>query len=762
MVITQKIKIDLAHDKMHEVIKAVQGDSARDMEITLLANGQPWSVPAGASVYVAYRNSAGENEKCLSLSDGSPVATFADNIVTLHIPPQMLLKAGKTMATVVFVAGTGHQLATFPIQVDVAKNPAVDAGEAEDFTPDQYTQLQSAITLERARINNLATLKEGSTTGDAELLDIHVGYDGTIYPSAGAAVRGQIAALHNDLSEIIQSATFRHELDAGYIVQKAFVHKNGEIQTSDDFVCTDFVDISEATEGTDIVANTTIYGNASIAFYDKDKKLLSFINGSTAVEHGYSSSKNMQEVTITKTAEMAFYRASAHIGGTYAQPSDFYYVYTIQKNALDDIKADLAQVRAEAIQGADRVNERLDTAELIPLAIEATNEYVKPDGSVKTSGSWTAYKFDATQIDKIKKLVAHTHVLAYLALACYSSETLSPDTFLGGLQFTVAGRNEFSDIAVSDYPGAKIVVVSSRTATNSEIQVSGTVNGGFEMLQESVAELKNSNTENAAKIAEISGANKYTDQLRAVYTDFDSSNDFTFVGDELWCGNINYTTGATVIERYKIENGALVHKSSINTDFGHLNTLDYDPVNDCLIFGNGANDTGTTGNWFAVVPHPLELGESATLANDAIVYHVDIGYKVQAVWGDGNCGRHNMAILFANDARAIVKVLLGKSGGEFDGTFTIVETKTLETVIGVQGADFYGDTLYIGNDTYSMACMSMTDYSVKYVTKRFFHDDGTEYTGAMQGVHIDDKHEWWFFNIGNGTGATKTLLQYCR
>lgn len=58
--------------------------------------------------------------------------------------------------------------------------------------PDRLNSISSDVSISSGRLDSLATLKEGSTTGDAELVDIRSAFNGNSYPNAGTAVRKQM------------------------------------------------------------------------------------------------------------------------------------------------------------------------------------------------------------------------------------------------------------------------------------------------------------------------------------------------------------------------------------------------------------------------------------------------------------------------------------------------------------------------------------------------------------------------------------------
>lgn len=80
----------------------------------------------------------------------------------------------------------------------------VYATDAKQDSEIKTKATQADFNTLKARVDNLTQTPAGSTEGNAELLDIRVGADGKVYPTAGDAVREQVSSLEEADENLVQ------------------------------------------------------------------------------------------------------------------------------------------------------------------------------------------------------------------------------------------------------------------------------------------------------------------------------------------------------------------------------------------------------------------------------------------------------------------------------------------------------------------------------------------------------------------------------
>lgn len=120
MLVTTKITIDLAQPTTADQVYAVQGDGqTRGVEISLLENGKPWTVPDGAEAAVTYTKPDRTTGIYNKLPDGSDAVIVNGSTVTAVMSAQIVESSGKVKVAVVFLDSMMNRLTSFPFYVNV-------------------------------------------------------------------------------------------------------------------------------------------------------------------------------------------------------------------------------------------------------------------------------------------------------------------------------------------------------------------------------------------------------------------------------------------------------------------------------------------------------------------------------------------------------------------------------------------------------------------------------------------------------------------
>lgn len=198
MIITHKIALRLDCRDEQQIIDAVQGDSARAVEISLLERDAAWTVPEGATAMIRYRRFPGDAGGLYdTLPDGTAAYTISADKLTVFLAPQALAAAGMTELQVTLIKDEA-ELTCFSILIRVQGNLSDTTMDEEDYvnlTEHIRTEVDAAV----AEIDHIV-VKEGAvdlyvSLADA-LTDVNSGtVDHAITEAADAKVK--VFTAHN-------------------------------------------------------------------------------------------------------------------------------------------------------------------------------------------------------------------------------------------------------------------------------------------------------------------------------------------------------------------------------------------------------------------------------------------------------------------------------------------------------------------------------------------------------------------------------------
>ncbi|MDD6081528.1 MAG: hypothetical protein PUB89_01630, partial [Oscillospiraceae bacterium] len=189
-------------------------------------------------------------------------------------------------------------------------------------------ELSTESTVLSARMDEFTKLKEGSTTGDAELIDGRVSADGKTYNNIGGAIRGQVTDLKSDLSAIATEEVSVQLLDQDNFIEGYTLQVTDSVSTPEDLTENSALFVTNViTFDEPLTTNTNFAININGV-----SRILSYrlLNGNYVKSGNYTASNiikgsNYRYITISATEQIPIYKI--RISAVIASNPDFSTLY---------------------------------------------------------------------------------------------------------------------------------------------------------------------------------------------------------------------------------------------------------------------------------------------------------------------------------------------------------------------------------------------------------------------------------------------------
>lgn len=190
----QTANIDISQNGTLNVFQAMQGDTDRQIQVSLFDAGSPYDVST-AAVSVWYDNFSGNAG---NFSNGISVS---GNAITITLNGNLTAASGN-YGVVIMLNESSGKISSWNIGLIVNPVPGYGSTAAGDyFEAFQAGDLAAQINELNARVSTIIA-NGTSTEGNTELIDIRTAWNGTVYPTAGDAVRAQAEELNEEIQNL--------------------------------------------------------------------------------------------------------------------------------------------------------------------------------------------------------------------------------------------------------------------------------------------------------------------------------------------------------------------------------------------------------------------------------------------------------------------------------------------------------------------------------------------------------------------------------